>query len=80
MAEKTPYSRCFVVENKNTRDTVVRAARERDGAVIEVDGDRVLVFDKVTFDHLDYHYRMKATHLIVVADTVMEAIPAAPGR
>lgn len=73
MDEKTPYHRCFVIENEQARNHFVASARKTDGADVEVQGERVLVFDKLTFDHLDYHYRMKAPHLMSVADLDGEA-------
>ena len=54
------HTQCLIFKTKEDAEKTAEMARKRDGAEIEV-VDNVMYFpDKFTFDHINYHYRMKS--------------------
>lgn len=54
------HNQCLSFKTKEDAEKTAVMARKRDGAELEV-VDNVMYFpDKFTFDHINYHYRMKS--------------------
>jgi hypothetical protein len=56
----TQHNQCLVFQTPEDAQSIAVMARKRDGAEVEV-VDNIMYFpDKFTFDHINYHYRMKS--------------------
>lgn len=54
------YNQCLVFQTPEDAEQIAGMARKRDGAEVEV-VDTIMYFpDKFTFEHINYHYRMKS--------------------
>lgn len=54
------YKQCLVFKTEEDAQNIAGMARKRDGAEIEVVNSTMYFPDKFTFDHINYHYRMKS--------------------
>jgi len=56
---KEQYEKCMVWNNEEQAADVKEKVERRDGADLIVDWNVMYFRNKIEFDHIDYHYRMK---------------------
>ena len=54
------HNQCLVFQTPEDAQKTAVMARKRDGAEVEVVESTMYFPNKLTFDHIDYHYRMKS--------------------
>ncbi len=54
------YEKCLVWPTEGSCQWVKEKAMSRDGVDLEIDGPTMFFPDKFTFDHIVYHYSVKA--------------------
>lgn len=54
------HNQCLVFQTPEDAEQIAEMARKRDGAEVEVVKNTMYFPDKFTFEHINYHYRMKS--------------------